>query len=103
MNERRTEVGLHNVLLSYRNPGITMYNISIVNFHNIAIYCHGQYTVHIVDHIAYIKGSQTSQSVTPKIIIFEVGTPLYLFDSTPQIHVKTADLKAHHASCREAW
>ena len=31
-----------------------MQNISIVNFNNIAIYRHGQYTVHIVAHIAYI-------------------------------------------------
>ena len=33
--------------------------------------------------------------MTPKIIIFEVGTPLYLFDSIPQLKVvKLADLKA---------
>ena len=32
---------------------------------------------------------------TPQIILFEVGTPLYLFDSIPQRNiVKTADLKA---------
>ena len=32
--------------------------------------------------------------VTPKIITFEVGTPLYLFDSIPQIKVvESADLK----------
>ena len=41
------------------------------------------------------KGSQAFQAVTHKIIIFEVGTPLYLFDSIPQINiVKIADLKA---------
>ena len=40
---------------------------------------------------------------TPQIILFEVGTPLYLLDSIPQIHfVKIADLKAHNASHREA-
>ena len=45
--------------------------------------------------VAYSKGSQTFQAVTPKLIIFqEVGTPLYLFDSIPQINiVKIADLK----------
>ena len=43
----------------------------------------------------YCKGSQTFQAVTPEIIIFEVGTPLYLFDSIPQINiVKIADLKS---------
>ena len=32
---------------------------------------------------------------TPQIILFEVGTPLYLFDSIPQRNnVKIADLKA---------
>ena len=41
--------------------------------------------------------------MTPKIIISEVGTPLYLFESIPQINdVKIADLKAHNASFRSA-
>ena len=40
--------------------------------------------------------------MTPKIIIFDVGTPQYLLDSIPQINtVKIADLKAHNASCKE--
>ena len=40
---------------------------------------------------------------TPQIILFEVGTPLYLFDSIPQRNiVKIADLKAHNASRCEA-
>ena len=55
------------------------------------------------ESVLYCKGSQTFYAVTPKIIIFEVGTPLYLFDFIPQINiVKIADLKAHNASCREA-
>ena len=42
-------------------------------------------------------------AVTPKTIIFEVGTPLYLYDSIPQINiVKIADLKAHSAAHRKA-
>ena len=53
------------------------------------------------------KGCSTHRAVvlkrfrlgTPQIILFEVGTPLYLSDSIPQIDiVKIADLKAHHAS-----
>ena len=48
----------------------------------------------------YISGSQTW---TPQKILFEVGTPLYLFDTIPQRNiVKIADLKAHNASRCEA-
>ena len=44
------------------------------------------------------KSFQTFQAVTPKIIIFEVGTTLYLLDSIPQINiVNIAVLKAHNA------
>ena len=42
------------------------------------------------------------QAVTPKIIIFELGTS-NLFDSVPQINiVKIADLQAHNALRCEA-
>ena len=66
--------------------------------------CNWQLHVNQMRHtVVYTKDSQTFQAGTPKIIIFEVGTPLYLFDSIPQIHiVKIADLKAHNASHCEA-
>ena len=44
------------------------------------------------------KGFQTFQAVTPKIIIFEVGTHTILFDSISQINiVKIDDIHVHNA------
>ena len=55
-------------------------------------------------HVYYDMRSQTFQAVTPKIIIFEEGTPTISFDSIPDINiVKIAALKAQNASRCEAF
>ena len=78
-------------------PFFALFFLSIEEIIDIVMFHHRipKPTVLCPTVVPYDKGSQTFQAMTPKIIIFEVGTPLYLFDSIPQINiVKIADLQA---------